>query len=140
MWYNTGYENPHFYPSIKRRRTAPNSGGTAFVGCLRLAPLPNLTGIVAKATSPRDCPPAGLRRPDGAQRDPWLQYFGAGCLAARLLTPPSAAHQLHGRESRAAQRSLASQPTRLWLPAQHLDLAVSGSRQLPDRHPRSRGL
>jgi transposase len=42
MWYTTRHENTHFYPTAKRRRTAPDPGGIAFVRCLCVATLPDL--------------------------------------------------------------------------------------------------
>jgi transposase len=45
MWYPRGHENTYFYPTCNPRRTAPGPGGIAFVGCLRLATLPDFAGF-----------------------------------------------------------------------------------------------
>src|SRR6266566_2858734 len=104
MWYTSSHENTHFYPTCDRGRTAPNPGGTAFVRCLCDASLPDLESIGARGTSPSDCAPTGLRRPDGAQCDPRVQCDRANGAARRLLAPPSAAHQLLGGRARAPER------------------------------------
>jgi hypothetical protein len=104
MWYTTRYENTHFYPTFQRRRTAPDPGGIAFVRCLCDAPLPDLASIGARGTTPGDRPPAGLRRPNRAQRDPRVQRLWTRCPTGRVFASPSTAHGLHGRRSRTAQR------------------------------------
>src|SRR6266571_2581891 len=91
MWYNTRYENTHFYPTFHPGRTAPNPSGTAFVRCLCDASLPDLESIGARGTSPGDCSAAGLRRPNRAQRDPRVQCHRPGGAARRVLAP----HRLH---------------------------------------------
>src|SRR5258708_32684110 len=133
MWYTTRYETTYLYPTSHRRRTRPDPGGIAFVRCLRVAPLPNLTGVGAERTRPRDRTPAWLRRPDRAQRDTRLQCGGACGVARRVFASPSAAHGLHGRRSRAPQRPVASQPTRFWPRAQHLDPGIGRPGQLRAR-------
>src|SRR5260370_15733087 len=101
MWYTTRYETTYLYPTIHRGRTAPDPGGIAFVRCLCVASLPNLTGFGAERTRPRDRTPAWLRRPDRAQRDPRLQCGGACGLAPKFFSPPSARHALPGTPSHA---------------------------------------
>src|SRR5438876_54699 len=124
MWYTRGYENTHLCSTIYQRRTAANPGGIAFVRCLRVASLPDPVGLCSWATSPRDSVPAGLRRPNCAQRDPWLQCGGACRPAPRFFAPPSAAHHLLGRRSPAFERPAASQPPRFRQGPQHLDLGT----------------
>src|SRR6266702_3659761 len=109
MWYNTRYENTHFYPTFHPGRTAPNPSGTAFVRCLCDASLPDLESIGARGTSPGDCSAAGLRRPNRAQCDPRVQCHGTLGAARRVLAPPSTAHQLLRGRTGAPQRPPASQ-------------------------------
>ena len=104
MWYNTRHENTHFCPTFNRGRTAPSPGRTAFVRCLCDAPLPDLESIGTRGTSPSDCAPTGLRRPNRAQCDPRVQRGGALGAARRILAPPSAAHQLLGGGAGAPER------------------------------------
>src|SRR5713101_1256594 len=104
MWYNTRYENTHLYPPFDPGRTAPNPGGTAFVRCLCDAPLPDFESIGARGTSPGNCEPSGLRRPDRAQCDPRVQRYGSDSAARRLLASPSAPYQLLGGRVAAPQR------------------------------------
>src|SRR5260370_38954613 len=109
MWYNSRDENTHFYPTVDRGRTAADPGGTAFIGCLCDAPLSDLASLGARGTSPGDCPPVGLRRPDRAQCDPRIQCHGSDGAARRLLAPPSAAYQLLAGRAGAPQRAAALQ-------------------------------
>src|SRR5438876_4532961 len=140
MWYTTRHENTHFYPTLNRRRTAPDPGGIAFVRCLRDAPLPDLASIGARGTRPGHRSPARLRRPDRAQRDPRVQRLWPGRPARRVFAPPSIAHGLLGRRSRAPQRPAASQPARFWPSSQHLDPGTGRPGQLRARHHLPRGL
>ncbi len=136
MCYNSNHENTHFYSTFDRGRTAPNPGGTAFVRCLCDAPLPDLESIGARGTSPGDCVPAGLRRPNRAQCDPRVQHDRALGAARRLLAPPSAAHQLLGGGAGAPQRPAASQSTQLWQRARKVDPGLGSPGQLRTRHHR----
>src|SRR5947209_6506526 len=111
MWYTRGHENTSLYPTTYPRRTAPDPGGIAFVRCLCVASLPDLTGLCPWGTSPDHSPPAWVRRPDPAQRDPRLQCLWAGCPAGRVVASLLAANDLFRRRSRAPQRPLAPQPT-----------------------------
>ncbi len=139
MWYNRRYENTHFYSTIHRGRTTPSQVGLrssdAFV--LRRCQI-----LLASARGERLCdrPPTGLRRPDRAQRDPRLQCGGAGRPARRVFAPPSLAHGLLARRSRAVERPAASQPPRFRPGSQHLDLRTGGPSQLRARDHRRRGL
>src|SRR5258708_34233765 len=94
MWYNKGHENTHFYPTFHGGRTAPDPGGTAFVQCLCDAPLPDFESIGAWGTSPRDCEPSGLRRPNPTQRYPRVQRDGSAGAARKTPTSPPAATPL----------------------------------------------
>src|SRR6266568_6805478 len=134
MWYNTRHENTHFYPIVDQGRTAADPGGTAFVRCLCDAPLSDLASLGARGTSPGDCPPVGLRRPDRAQCDPRIQCHGALGAARRLLAPPSAAYQLLAGRAGAPQRAAASQSARLWQRPRALDPGVGSPGQLRARH------
>src|SRR5437870_7868405 len=87
--YTRRHENTHFYPTVQRRRTAPDPGGIAFVGCLCDAPLPDLEGIGAWGTCPAHRPPTRLRRPDRTQRDPRVQRLWTDRPAGRLFAPLS---------------------------------------------------
>ena len=104
MWYNTKYENTHFYPTVDRKRTTPDSSRIAFVRCVCVASLPDITGLSPRRTSSCDRPSAWVRRPDGAQRDPRLQCFWTGRLAARVVAPASLTNELHGPRGRTPQR------------------------------------
>src|SRR2546421_3658252 len=136
MWYNSRHENTHFYPTIHPGRTAPDPGGTAFVRCLCDASLPDFASIGAQATSPRDRPSTGMRRPDRAQRHPRVQRHGSDRAARRLLAPPSAPHQLLRGWAGAPQRPPTSQSARLWQRARGVDPGVSGPGQFRARHHR----
>src|SRR5436309_16905 len=107
MWYNRRHENAHFYPPLDPGRTLPDPGRITFIRCLRVAPLPNLTGLGPWRASPGDRAPTGLRRPDGAQRDQGLQCGWAGGVAGGVIASPSTAYDLHARRSRAPQRPVA---------------------------------
>src|SRR5260370_26791454 len=124
MWYNTRYENTHFYPTFHRRRTAPDPGRIAFVRCFCVTSLPGLTGLSPRRTSFRDRPPAWVRRPDGSQRDPRLQCRRPRRLAGTAVAPASLAHHLFRGGSRTPQRPATPQPARFWQRAQHLDLGT----------------
>ena len=52
MWYTPRYETTYLYPTSNRGRTAPDPGGIAFVRCLCVTSLPDLTGFRAGRTSP----------------------------------------------------------------------------------------
>src|SRR5579864_1480229 len=130
MWYTTRHENTHFYPTVDRERTAADPGGTAFVRRLCDAPLSDLARLGARGTSPGDCPPVGLRRPDRAQCDLRIQCHGALGAARRLLAPPSAPHQLLAGRAGAPQRAAASQSARLWQRPRALDPGVGSPGQL----------
>ena len=90
MWYPGGHESTHLYSPAHRRRTAPDQSGLALLGCLCLAPLPDPAGQRARRARSGHCPPAGLRRPDGAQCD---QGFNAQGLAV-LQEGSSRPHRL----------------------------------------------
>src|SRR5258708_32674267 len=94
MWYTPRYETTYLYPTSNRGRTAPDPGGITFIRCLRVAPLPNLTGFGAERTRPRDRAPIGLRRTDRAQPDPRLQFGGPIRLSRSLLSSPSVVPRL----------------------------------------------
>src|SRR5260370_7596043 len=94
MWYNTRHENTHFCPTFNRGRTAPSPGRTAFVRCLCDAPLPDLESIGTRRTSPSDCAPTGLRRPNCTQCDPRVQHGGAARASRKVPAPPSPPHHL----------------------------------------------
>jgi hypothetical protein len=136
MWYARGHENPHFYPSNNRRRTTSDPGGIAFVRCLCLAPRPYPAGLSAPRTSATDRTPTGLRRPGGAQCDPWLQCLRSQRAVPRIFAPPSAAHLVHARRTGAIARPLASQPTRIWQRTWHLDVGTGCPSVLGARHYR----
>jgi hypothetical protein len=124
MWYDRGYANSSFYPTADRRRTPPHPDGAAFERCLRVASLPNITGIRSWRTSSRYSWPVGLPQADGAQRHPRLQCPWTCRLARGLIAPPSAAHDVFRRGVRGAARSLTSQSPRLWPRYQLVDLAA----------------
>src|SRR2546423_1647034 len=130
MWYTTKYETTYLYPTINRGRTAPDPGGIAFVRCLCLASLPDFDFIRSRATRPHYRWPAWLRRPDRAQRDPRLQCFWTGRLAARVVAPASLTNGLHPRRSRTPQRPAASQSARVRPRARDLDPATGRPGQL----------
>src|SRR6266849_6127311 len=130
MWYTSRHETTHLYSTIHRRRTAAGPGRITFVRCLRVAPLPNLTGFCSWGTSTADRAPTGLRRPDRAQCDQGLQCGRAGRLAGGVFASPSAAHGLHRRRSRAPQGSAGSQ---------HLDAGTGRPGQLRARDHLPRG-
>src|SRR5260370_10510684 len=109
MWYTPRYETTYLYPTSNRGRTAPDPGGITFIRCLRVAPLPNLTGFGAERTRPRDRAPIGLRRPDRAQRDPRLQCGGACGVAPKRFPSPTAAPGL-SRNRSPAPPSIALSP------------------------------
>src|SRR6266566_5324295 len=136
MWYTRRHENTHFYPTVDRGRAAPNPGGTAFVRCLCDASLPDLASLGARGTSPGDCAPVGLRRPDRAQCDPRVQYHGTLGAARRLLAPPSAPQQLLGGRAGAPQRPVAPQSPRLWQRARAVDFGVGSPGQFRAGHHR----
>src|SRR6266700_3735548 len=136
MWYTSRHENTHFYPTVDRGRAAPNPGGTAFVRCLCDASLPDLASLGARGTSPGDCAPVGLRRPDRAQCDPRVQYHGTLGAARRLLAPPSAPQQLLGGRAGAPQRPVAPQSPRLWQRARAVDFGVGSPGQFRAGHHR----
>src|SRR5258708_9455201 len=98
------------------------------------APVPDLESIGAWGTSPGNCSPAGLRRPDRAQCDPRVQRYGSDGAARRLLASPSAPYQLLGGRVAAPQRPPASQSTRLWERARAVDLGVGGPSQFRAGH------
>src|SRR5712692_1939462 len=140
MWYHRGHEKAHFYPTAHRRRTTPDPGGITFVRCLRVATLPDLACKRPRGTSPRDSSPAWLRRPNGSQCDPRLQWRWTGRAARRLFTPPSAAdHVLPGRMP-AIARPLAPQPARLWPGSRSVDVGVGSPGQFRARDHRLRGV
>src|SRR5207253_10201446 len=78
-------------------------------------PLPTLfpyttlfrSGFCSRGTSPSDCTPAGLRRPDCAQRAPRFQYPRPRRAARRVFAPPSTAHHVLGRRNPAVERVVA---------------------------------
>src|SRR5450755_27850 len=124
MWYDRRYEKTHFYPTTDRRRTATHPERIAFVRCFCVTSLPDLDGFCPWATSSHDRAPAGLRRPDRAQCDPWFQCPGPCGAARRFFAPTSATHCLLGRRSPAVERAVAPQPARLRQKPQHLDLGT----------------
>jgi hypothetical protein len=130
MWYNRGHENSYLYSSVNRKRTAPDPGGITFIGSLSVAPLPDFDGFCSRGTSSHDRTPAGLRRPDRAQRHPRLQCRRSRCAARRLFASPSLAHHVLGRRTPAAERSAASLSPRFWPRTQHLDLRTGCQGQL----------
>src|SRR5581483_5860760 len=136
MWYTQGYEISHFYPTAHRRRTAPDPGRIAFVRYLCLAPLPDLVRFCSPRTSAPDCSPGGLRRPGGAQRDPWLQCPWTCGSAPGIVASPSATHLVHGRGTGALARPVAPQPTRIRQRAWHLDAGIGGPGLPGTRHHR----
>jgi transposase len=140
MWYNRGYEKPHLYPTAHRGRTPPDPKRGAFVRCLCLASVPDLAGQFSRRTSPRDSPPAWLRRPNRSQGDPRLQCCWVGRAARRLFTPPSPAKHVLRRRMPAITRSLASQPARLWQRARRVDLGTGSTGQFRARDHRLRGV
>src|SRR5258708_21630838 len=140
MWYTTRHETTHFYSTMHRRRTTADSGGITLGRFLRVAPLPDPAGLCSWRTSPGDRAPTGLRRPDRAQCDQRVKRQRTGCRQRGLIASPSAAHDLHGRRSRAPQRSAASQPTRFWPGSQHLDPGIGRPDQLRARDHLPRGL
>src|SRR5207253_6030519 len=107
MWYTRGYENTHFYPTPDRRRTATHPERIAFVRCFCITSLPDFDGFCSRGTSPSDCTPAGLRRPDCAQRAPRFQYPRPRRAARRVFAPPSTAHHVLGRRNPAVERVVA---------------------------------
>src|SRR5437773_137420 len=130
MWYTRGYENTHFYPTPDRRRTATHPERIAFVRCFCITSLPDFDGFCSRGTGPSDCTPAGLRRPDCAQRAPRFQYPRPRRAARRVFAPPSAAHHLLGRRNPAVERVVAPQPARFRQRLQHLDLGTGCPGQL----------
>src|SRR5438067_2533362 len=121
MWYNTKYENTHFYPSFHRRRTTPDPEGTAFVRCFYHAPLPDFEGISAWGTSPSYRSPTGMRRSNRTQCDPRIQRGWLGGAARGLLAPPPSAHQLLRGRAGALARPAAPQSERFWQSAWSVD-------------------
>ena len=134
MWYTSRYEKTHFYRTFDRGRTAPDPGRTAFVRCLCDASLPDLESIGTRGTSPSDCAPTGLRRPDRAKCDPRVQCDRADGAARRLLAPTSAAHQLLGGRAGAPERRTASQSTRLRQRTRCMDPGVGSPGQFRARN------
>src|SRR5579859_7649413 len=140
MWYNRGHESTSVYPTRNRRRTQPGPSRVALVRCLCPAALPDSAGFRPWRTSAGDRPATGLPQADRAHRHPQLQCLRPGSAARRLLAPPSAAHDLLGGRTRALARSAASQSTRLWPRAGHLDVGVGGPGQLRAGHHGDAGL
>jgi hypothetical protein len=129
MWYDRGYANSSLYPPVDRRRTPPHPDGTAFERWLRVASLPDITGIRSRRTSSRHSSPVGLPPADGPQRHPRFQYPWTRHLARALIAPPSAANNLPRRGVRGAARSLTLQSPRLWPRYQRVDVAAGRSDQ-----------
>src|SRR6266849_3644206 len=140
MWYNTKYENTHFYPTVDPRRTRPDSSRIAFVRCVCVASLPDITGLSPRRTNSCDRPSAWVRRPDGAQRDPRLQCRRPRRLAGRVVAPASLAHDLFRGGSRTPQRPAAPKPARFWQRAQDLDPGTGRPGQFRAGHYRDPGL
>ena len=136
MWYNRSYETPLFI----RPLTTTNSGRSKRA-CTPPMPLccvaARSSGQRPRRTCPGHCPPAGLQRPDGAQRDPWLQCPGTGGAAWAPRVPIGCAPPSRTR-ARTPGRAAASQPARLWPRAEPLDLGLGCPGQLRaglDRDP-----
>src|SRR5215472_4465673 len=133
MWYTTGHETPYFYPTFHPRRAAPDPIWLAFVRCLCLASQPDSAGFGAWRTRSRHRAPPRLRRPDGAQCDPRVQYDGPDGLPGRLLPPAPRAHHLQRGTSKADPSPVASQSPRLWQSERFVDLGPGGPGQFRAR-------
>jgi hypothetical protein len=131
MWYLMGYEKTDLCASHHGCRTARPPGGRTVGRCLRLTSLPDPARQCAEAACPRDCHPAGLRRSDRAQCDPYVQRVWPGHLAAWVLwTPSHPARRLRLQPARAAAHLAPPESTDLWQAHQPLDPAASGRRRL----------
>jgi len=120
----------HLHSSTHRNRTRTHPDRIALIIGLCAATLPDSVSISARRTSQCHCRATGLRRPDRAQCHQRLQRDGSSRAQERILSPASAAHQHSQRKPGAVAGSLASQSTRLWHPAQSVELAPSGKDQL----------
>src|SRR5262252_9565245 len=115
-------------------RGAPASGGwLALLRRLCAAALPAPVGQRAGRTGHRDCPPAGLRRPDRARGDPRLQRRGAGGPPAGLAPPPHGPRCLRCGPSGAPACAAAPEPADLRQAEQCMDAGVGGPGQLRAR-------
>src|ERR1700726_895303 len=134
MWYDKGYESPHFYPTTDARRTQADPGGIAFVECLRVATLPSPTGFCPWRTRIEDRQAPGLRRPDRSQCDQRLQCTRTRRAQRGFFAPPSTPNHLYDRGGQATESALASQPPRFWSRPWTLDLGTRRQDQFRAGH------
>lgn len=126
-----GYEKINLCASHDGCRTARPSGRLTVGQCLCLTALPHLAGQCPWAAGPGHRRAARLRRSDGPQGHPCLQYAWAGDFAAWVVGAPSyAAGPLRRASARAAADPAPPEPTDLWQAYQCVDLAAGGRRRL----------
>src|SRR6266545_316854 len=141
MCYPPWHETADLCASPHGRRARGPGGGLALVRCLHPAPLPDPARQRPRRVGARHRSRPGLRRPDGAQRDPRLQYPGPRGVNARLLPPAHHPRRLRPAPRRAPARAAASQPARLRPPDQPVDAGAGRPRGLRpglDRAPGDR--
>src|SRR5215813_14364872 len=126
MWYTVGHEKTHLYPPVDHGRTADPARGLAVAQCLYLTSLSDPARQCPGPDSPRDWRGAGMRRSDGPQRPPRLQYARAGGPAPALLRPPTdPTCGVQRLATRAVACPAAPESPHLWPPHQSVDLVLS---------------